>query len=201
MALVEHHLREFRLVTGLDEAGRGCLAGPVVAAAVILPYGFSDSVLNDSKKMTVVQRNSLRWKIERVAVCYAVAFVFPRRIDEVNILWASIEAMHFAIDSMTVIPEHLLIDGNRFSPYKNIPHECVIKGDGKFQSIAAASVLAKTYRDAYMEELHYQFPSYGWNHNKGYPTRMHREGIVAVGSCSQHRNSFKLLGVDQMEKL
>ncbi len=201
MALVEHHLRKFRFVTGLDEAGRGCLAGPVVAAAVILPYGFSDSLLNDSKKMTADQRNSLRWKIEREAVCYAVAFVFPRRIDEVNILRASIEAMHFAIDSMAVTAEYLLIDGNQFYPYKDILHECVIKGDGIFQSIAAASVMAKTYRDAYMEELHYQFPSYGWNKNKGYPTRKHREGIVAVGSCSQHRKSFRLLSADQMETL
>ena len=199
MALVEHSLRKSTLISGLDEAGRGCLAGPVVAAAAILPCGFTDPVLNDSKKLTVDQRNLLRRKIEREAVCYAVAFVFPQRIDEVNILRASIEAMHFALDCMAVTPEHLLIDGNQFYPYKNLSHECIIKGDGKFLSIAAASVLAKTYRDAYMEELHYQFPSYGWDQNKGYPTQKHRDGILALGSCSQHRKSFRLTVAEQIE--
>lgn len=193
MSLAEHSLRINRLIAGLDEAGRGCLAGPVVSAAVVLPGGFHDSVLNDSKQLSKKQRDVLRRKIEQHAVSYAVAFVFPGRIDEINILRASIEAMHVALDSLSTSPDYLLIDGNQFYQYKTIPHECVIKGDGRFLSIAAASILAKTYRDEYMREQHYNFPAYGWERNKGYPTREHRDGIVAHGPCGLHRKSFRLL--------
>lgn len=192
MALAEYHLRKSKIISGLDEAGRGCLAGPVVAAAVILPEGFNDPVLNDSKKLTEKQRNLLRHLIENRALCYAVAFVFPNRIDEINILRASIEAMHVALDSLSVRPEYLLVDGNTFYAYKDTPHECVIKGDGQFLSIAAASILAKTYRDEYMKEQHYNFPTYGWVRNKGYPTREHRKGIAVHGPCGLHRKSFRL---------
>lgn len=199
MALIENPMRASKMVAGLDEAGRGCLAGPVVAAAAILPSGFSDPMLDDSKKLTASQRNILRRQIENHALCYAVTFVYPGRIDKINILRASIEAMHMAVGSLSIIAEYLLVDGNQFYPYKKTPHECVIKGDGKYQSIAAASILAKTYRDKYMEELHYQYPTYGWDRNKGYPTRQHREGIVLHGPCCQHRKSFRLLPAEQLE--
>lgn len=199
MGPIENPFRKTKIVAGLDEAGRGCLAGPVVAAAAILPSGISDPLLNDSKKLTTNQRNILRKRVEKYALCYAVTFVYPPRIDEINILRASIEAMHMAIASLSMEPEYLLVDGNQFYPYKKTPHECIIKGDGKYQSIAAASILAKTYRDQYMEELHFQYPSYGWNRNKGYPTRQHREGIVLHGPCCQHRKSFRLLPEEQLE--
>lgn len=199
MPLVEYHLRKTKIISGLDEAGRGCLAGPVVAAAVILPSGFQDPVLDDSKKLTSKQRDVLRSIIEKSAVCYAVAFVFPSRIDEINILRASIEAMHVAIDSLTMRPEYLLIDGNQFYPYRNTPHECIIKGDGRFLSIAAASILAKTYRDEYMKEKHFNFPGYGWERNKGYPTREHRDGIFTYGPCILHRKSFRLLPAKKLK--
>ncbi len=162
---------------GCDEAGRGCLAGPVFAAAVVLKPGFRCEELNDSKQLSERERNRLRPIIEQNAMCYAVEMCTPDEIDELNILWASVKAMHKALSRLTVTPEHILIDGNRFRPFQQIPHTCVIKGDGKYLSIAAASVLAKTYRDEYMQNLHNQFPVYGWMHNKGYPTRAHREAI------------------------
>ncbi len=183
---------------GCDEAGRGCLAGPVVAAAVVLPKHFRNPALNDSKKLTLAQRNALRIEIERKALSYAVAFIEPEHIDRINILNASFLAMHEAVRQLTITPEHLLIDGNRFNPFEGIPHTCIIKGDGKFHSIAAASVLAKTYRDAYMEEQHARFPHYCWDSNKGYPTVAHREAIRIYGSCELHRKSFTLLSDEQL---
>ncbi len=178
---------------GCDEAGRGCLAGPVTAAAVVLPKRFKHPLLNDSKQLSHAQRNKLRPVIEAEALAYAVCFVEPAEIDEVNILNASFLAMHRAVAKLSVEPQLLLIDGNRFKPYKEIPHECIIKGDGKYMSIAAASVLAKTYRDEYMEMLHVKHPQYGWLSNKGYPTKEHRQAIQSFGSTKYHRRSFRLL--------
>ena len=183
---------------GCDEAGRGCLAGPVVAAAVILPMDFSNALLNDSKKLSEAQRKKLRPIIEKEAISFAVAFVDEQEIDKINILNASFLAMHRAIDQLSLPPEMLLIDGNRFNTYPKIPHECSIKGDGKFLSIAAASILAKTYRDDYMEELHVEFPFYNWASNKGYPTPKHRDGIRRHGPCKYHRQSFTLLPPEQL---
>lgn len=178
---------------GCDEAGRGCLAGPVYAAAVILPPDFEHELLNDSKQLTENQRYKLRSIIETQAVAWAVGIVFPKEIDEINILNASFLAMHRAIDQLTKTPESLLIDGNRFSAYFGIPHQCIIKGDGKYLSIAAASVLAKTYRDDYMQGIHAEFPFYHWNSNKGYPTKAHRAGIRKHGTTNYHRHTFRLL--------
>ena len=178
---------------GCDEAGRGCLSGPVVAAAVILPDNFKSKLLDDSKKLTPKKRNILRNKIEAEALAYGVAFVSHSRIDEVNILNASIEAMHLAIDKLNITPKHIIVDGNRFKPYKDINHDTIIKGDGKYLSIAAASILAKTYRDEYMEMLHEDFPEYNWKQNKGYPTKKHREAIAKFGTTTHHRITFKLL--------
>ena len=178
---------------GCDEAGRGCLAGPVFAAAVVLKPGFRCEELNDSKQLSERERNRLRPIIEQSAMCYAVEMCTPDEIDELNILWASVKAMHKALSRLTVTPEHILIDGNRFHPFQQIPHTCVIKGDGKYLSIAAASVLAKTYRDEYMQNLHNQFPVYGWMHNKGYPTRAHREAIKQHGITIHHRQTFHLI--------
>lgn len=186
---------------GCDEAGRGCLAGPVVAASVILPPGYKNKLLNDSKKLTEKQRDQLRVEIEREAVTYAVGQYSNEQIDEVNILNASFYSMHLALDQLTSIPEHILIDGNRFITYKNIPHTCVIKGDGKYMSIAAASVLAKTYRDELMHQLHQEFPMYGWMGNKGYPTPEHRTAIAQFGACKYHRKSFTLLPPQLMLEL
>lgn len=183
---------------GCDEAGRGCLAGPVFAAAVILPKNFRNKLLDDSKKLTEKQRLELRPIIEREAIAFAVAQVTAQEIDKINILNASILAMHRAIENLGVIPESLLIDGNRFKKYKNIPHQCIIKGDGKFMSIAAASVLAKTYRDDYVDELHLKFPQYDWLNNKTYGTLKHRKAIEKFGITEHHRKSFKLLP-DQLE--
>ena len=179
--------------TGCDEAGRGCLSGPVVAAAVILPKDFESKLLNDSKKLSKKNRDILRIKIEQEALSYGVAFVSHERIDEINILNASIEAMHLAIDKLNITPKHIIVDGNRFKPYKKINHDTIIKGDGKYLSIAAASILAKTYRDEYMEKLHIEFPEYDWKQNKGYPTKKHREAIAKHGSTPHHRMTFKLL--------
>jgi ribonuclease HII len=184
---------------GCDEAGRGCLAGPVVAAAVILPPDFVSSTLNDSKQLSEKKRVLLRNEIEREALAYAVAFVDAPTIDQINILQSSFLAMHNAVDALSKVPEHLLIDGNRFKPYKNIPATCVIKGDGKYLSIAAASILAKTYRDDYMLDLHHQFPVYDWISNKGYPTQKHREAIAKHGTTPFHRMSFTLLSPTQLE--
>jgi ribonuclease HII len=186
-------LDKYRIEAGCDEAGRGCLSGPVVAAAVILDQESCIKGLNDSKKLNEKKRQELRLEIEEKALSYAVALVEPKKIDEINILNASILAMHLAIEKLTVIPEWLLIDGNRFHPYRQIPYNCIIKGDGKFQSIAAASILAKTYRDEIMLSLHEKFPQYGWNKNMGYPTKEHRSAIEQYGTTQHHRMSFKLL--------
>ncbi len=178
---------------GCDEAGRGCLAGPVFAAAVILPDNFSNELLNDSKQLTEKQRYRLRSVIEQEALAWAVASVDNHEIDQINILNASILAMHRALDQLSVRPEHIIVDGNRFKKYGEIPHLCIVKGDGKYMSIAAASVLAKTHRDEYMKQLHEQFPVYNWQKNKGYPTKEHRQGIAAYGTTDYHRLSFNLL--------
>jgi len=182
-----------QLEAGTDEAGRGCLAGPVVAAAVILPDNFSRELLDDSKKLTEPRRRMLRPLIEREALAYGVSFVWQDEIDRINILQASIQAMHRALDQLQPEPEFVIVDGNRFLPYREIPHRTIVKGDGKYLSIAAASVLAKTYRDEYMEQLHKRFPMYGWKGNKGYPTAEHRNAIREHGSCEHHRQSFQLL--------
>ena len=182
-----------RLEAGCDEAGRGCLAGPVVAAAVILPEGFRNELLNDSKQLTEKQREELRPLIEREATAWAVALVDNEEIDRVNILKASILAMHRALDALEVRPEYILVDGNRFLPYGETPYACIVKGDGKYMSIAAASVLAKTHRDEYMRQLDKEYPSYHWAKNKGYPTRDHREAIADHGISPLHRRTFQLL--------
>ena len=182
-----------RVEAGCDEAGRGCLAGPVTAAAVILPPDFSNELLNDSKQLTERQRDRLRPIIEREAVAWAVAMVSPQEIDRMNILRASITAMHRALDQLLVRPEAILVDGNRFYPYHDIPHTTIVKGDGKLMSIAAASVLAKTHRDELMRQLDEEFPQYGWAKNKGYPTPDHRAAIAAHGASPHHRRTFQLL--------
>lgn len=178
---------------GCDEAGRGCLAGPVFAAAVILPPKFRHPLLNDSKQMKEAHRNELRFIIEEKALAYAVASCDNVEIDEINILKASFKAMHKALAQLLMQPGLILVDGNRFTPYGQTPHECIIQGDGKYASIAAASILAKTYRDDFMHQLHDQFPNYGWNENKGYPTRQHREAIRVHGDTPYHRKTFRLL--------
>jgi ribonuclease HII len=175
---------------GCDEAGRGCLAGPVFAAAVILPPGYQHELLNDSKKLSPKQRNILRQIIEKEAIAYGVASCSPEEIDEINILNASFLAMHRAIDKLKPNPQLLLIDGNRFTPYKTIPHRCLIKGDARYLSIAAASILAKTYRDEYMLELHHRYPNYAWLKNKGYPTMEHKLAIREFGITPYHRMTF-----------
>jgi ribonuclease HII len=180
------------LEAGLDEAGRGCYAGPVFAAAVILPKDFHHALLNDSKQLNEKQRDLLRPIIEKESIAFAVASVDNETIDEINILQASFTAMHVSINKLNTLPEFLLIDGNRFKPYQNIPHQCIIKGDGKYASIAAASILAKTYRDEFMQKIHTSFPHYGWNKNKGYGTAIHRNAIEQYGLCSYHRKSFNI---------
>lgn len=182
-----------RIEAGCDEAGRGCLAGAVFAAAVILPPDFSCPELNDSKQLSEHQRYALRPIIEQSAISWAIGTVSPEEIDKINILNASFLAMHRAIQQLDTMPQHLLIDGNRFNPYPNIGHTCIIKGDGKFLPIAAASILAKTYRDDYMKKLHAEYPFYSWDKNKGYPTRAHREAIKQNGVSPYHRMTFQLL--------
>ena len=182
-----------RLECGCDEAGRGCLAGPVVAAAVILPLDFSCPGLNDSKQLTELQRDELRIIIEQEAIAWAVALVDEKEIDEINILNASILAMHRAVDKLTVTPEFIIVDGNKFKKYGNIPHQTIVKGDSKYLSIAAASVLAKTHRDELMMKLHGEFPQYDWDRNKAYPTIKHRQAIKQYGVSPYHRLSYKLL--------
>jgi ribonuclease HII len=177
---------------GLDEAGRGCYAGPVFAAAVILPKDFFHPLLNDSKQLNEKQRDLLRPVIEKESIAFAVASVDNDTIDQINILQASYMAMHLCLDKLTTKPEYLLIDGNRFKPYKKILHQCIIKGDGKYASIAAASILAKTYRDEFMKNIHSTFPQYGWDKNKGYGTVAHREAIDQYGLCHYHRKSFNI---------
>lgn len=181
------------LEAGTDEAGRGCLAGPVTAAAVILPADFDVPLLNDSKKLSEKQRQFLRPVIEDQAIAYAVAHCSPKEVDTINILNASIKAMHRALEKLDPCPNHILVDGNRFHSFKKIPHQCIIKGDGKFQNIAAASVLAKTYRDDLMIDLDLKYPKYNWKNNKGYPTKKHREAILKEGISPQHRKTFRLL--------
>ncbi|HEA31131.1 MAG TPA: ribonuclease HII [Leeuwenhoekiella sp.] len=178
---------------GTDEAGRGCLAGPVTAAAVILPAHFEAGLINDSKLLSHKTRNELRKIIKNKALAYGIAHVFPTVIDEVNILNASLKAMHLAIDQLSTRPEHILVDGNSFKKYPNCTHDCMIKGDSRFLSIAAASILAKTERDYYMERLGIEFPEYGWQQNKGYPTKTHRMAIKRYGITPHHRKSFRLL--------
>ena len=184
---------EFGFECGTDEAGRGCLAGPVTAAAVILPKHFKNKLLNDSKQLSEKNREALKPIIETKAITFGVAQVFQKEIDKINILNASILAMHKAIDQLTTIPDFIIVDGNRFKPYKDIPFETIIKGDGKFMSIAAASILAKTYRDDYMCKIHKEFPMYNWKQNKGYPTKEHREAIAKYGITKYHRKSFRLI--------
>ena len=187
------HFPSDKIIAGCDEAGRGCLAGPVVAAAVILPKNFKNKILNDSKKLSEKKRNLLRPIIEKQAITWAIGIVSPAEIDKINILNASFLAMHRAIENLAIKAELLIIDGNRFNPYTEIPHECIIKGDGKFMSIAAASVLAKTYRDDIMKELDLKFPDYHWKKNNGYPTKQHRKAIDEIGSNKHHRKTFQLL--------
>jgi len=187
------HFPSDRIIAGCDEAGRGCLAGPVVAAAIILPKGFKNTILNDSKVLSEKKRDFLRPIIEKQAITWAIGIVSPAEIDKINILNASFLAMHRAIENLVIKAELLIIDGNRFNPYPEIPHECIIKGDGKFMSIAAASVLAKTYRDDIMKELDLKFPDYHWRNNKGYPTKQHRKAIAEIGTNKHHRKTFQLL--------
>ena len=191
-------LEKNRVEAGCDEAGRGCLAGAVFAAAVILPPDYHNEALNDSKQLTEKQRNALRTVIENEAIAWATGIASPKEIDRMNILRASFLAMHRAIEQLAIQPEHLLIDGNRFTPYPNILHTTIVKGDGKYLSIAAASVLAKTCRDEYMLQLHNEFPHYCWNENKGYPTLSHREAIRLHGITPYHRKSFTLLPPPQL---
>ena len=193
------YYKEDVVEAGCDEAGRGCLAGSVYAAAVILPPDYHNEKLNDSKQLSASQRYALREEIERDAIAWALGIVTAQEIDEMNILRASITAMHRAIDALKVRPEHLIIDGNRFYKYQDLPHTTVVKGDGKYLSIAAASILAKTYRDDYMKELHNEYPFYGWNHNAGYPTKEHRQGIETHGTTPYHRMTFNLTGTVQLE--
>ncbi|MEP3836476.1 MAG: ribonuclease HII [Algibacter sp.] len=181
------------LECGTDEAGRGCLAGPVTAAAVILPENFKNAILNDSKQLSEKKRTVLKPIIEERAICFGVAHIFQEEIDEINILNASILAMHQSIDQLTKTPEFVIVDGNKFKPYKDIPYDTIIKGDGKYLSIAAASVLAKTHRDLYMDKIHEEFPMYNWKQNKGYPTKEHRAAIKKHGITKYHRKSFRLL--------
>ena len=196
--MLENHYFEGKIEAGCDEAGRGCLAGSVYAAAVILPVGYNNPGLNDSKKLTAAKRQQLRIVIERDAVAWAVGVVTPEEIDEINILRASFLAMHRALDQLKVRPEAIIVDGNRFTPYNNIPYATIVKGDGKYQAIAAASILAKTYRDDYMDKLAEEHPYYDWQTNKGYPTKAHREGIRLHGISPYHRKSYNLLGTKQL---
>jgi len=184
---------EFEFECGTDEAGRGCLAGPVTAAAVILPKDFTLELLNDSKKLSEKTREKLKPIIEELSVSFSVTHLEPNTIDEINILNASIQAMQESILKLSPTPNYIIVDGNRFKPVGNIPHSTIIKGDSKYMSIAAASVLAKTYRDAYMDKIHEEFPMYNWKQNKGYPTKEHRAAIKKYGPCKYHRMTFKLL--------
>lgn len=191
--MLELKLKTELVECGTDEAGRGCLAGPVTAAAIILPDNFKNELLNDSKQLSEAKRAALRPLLEDCAITYGVTHIFMEKIDKINILNASILAMQQSIGQLKPQPEHIIVDGNRFKEYKNIPYTCIIKGDGKFMSIAAASILAKTYRDSFMEKIHEEFPMYNWKKNKGYPTKEHREAIRKHGITKYHRKSFRLL--------
>lgn len=191
--MLQHNFSGFKLEAGTDEAGRGCLAGPVVAAAVIIPKKFTHPLLNDSKELTEKQRYELKPFIEKHALAYSVSFVWQDKIDKINILQSSILAMHQSIEQLNIQPEFIIVDGNQFHNYKSIPHQTIVKGDGKYISIAAASILAKTYRDDYMKKIHCDFPDYNWKQNKGYPTKEHRAAIRSFGITTHHRKSFKLL--------
>lgn len=196
--MLKPYYEQGRIEAGCDEAGRGCLAGSVFAAAVILSPDYQNDRLNDSKKLTPKQRYALREDIEREAVAWAVGIVSPQEIDQINILNASILAMHRALDQLQVRPEAIIVDGNRFKPYHDLPHTTIVKGDGKFLSIAAASILAKTYRDDDMLRLAQEYPDYDWQHNMGYPTRKHREAIRQHGVTPYHRRTFNLLGAEEL---
>lgn len=196
--MLKNYYEQGRVEAGCDEAGRGCLAGSVYAAAVILPLDYLNERLNDSKKLTARQRYTLRQDIERDAVAWAVGVVTPQEIDQINILNASILAMHRALDQLQVRPEAIIVDGNRFKPYRDLPHATIVKGDGKYLSIAAASILAKTYRDDEMIRLAQEYPDYDWQHNMGYPTRKHREAIRQHGITPYHRRTFNLLGSEEL---
>lgn len=196
--MLKNYYEQGRVEAGCDEAGRGCLAGSVYAAAVILPPDYRNERLNDSKKLTARQRYALRQDIERDAVAWAVGVVTPQEIDQINILNASILAMHRALDQLQMRPEAIIVDGNRFKPYRDLPHTTIVKGDGKYLSIAAASILAKTYRDDEMVRLAQEYPDYDWQHNMGYPTRKHREAIRQHGVTPYHRRTFNLLGSEEL---
>lgn len=191
--MLKFRFSDFDIECGTDEAGRGCLAGPVTAAAIILPEGFELKLLNDSKQLSEAIREKLKPMIEQQAVCFSVTHLEPQIIDEINILNASIRAMQECILKLNPTPNYIIVDGNRFKPVNNIPHATIVKGDSKFMSIAAASVLAKTYRDEYMDKIHEEFPMYNWKKNKGYPTAEHREAIRKYGTTKYHRMSFRLL--------
>lgn len=197
--MLEPHYYAGLIEAGCDEAGRGCLAGSVYAAAVILPRNYDNPLLNDSKKLSEKKRYELRGQIERDAVAWAVGVVTPEEIDQINILRASFLAMHRALDQLSVRPQAVIVDGNRFVPYHDLPYTTIVKGDGKYQAIAAASILAKTFRDDYMDRLAQEYPYYDWQSNKGYPTRAHREGIRLHGISPYHRKSYNLLGDGQLE--
>jgi ribonuclease HII len=196
--MLKSHYYEGKVEAGCDEAGRGCLAGSVYAAAVILPEDYHNDLLNDSKQLTEKRRYQLREIIERDAVAWAVGIVSPDEIDKINILNASILAMHRALDQLKVRPEAIIVDGNKFKPYHQLPHTTIVKGDGKYLSIAAASILAKTYRDDYMNELAKEYPQYDWLSNKGYPTKKHRDAIRQYGITPYHRKSYNLLGTEEL---
>jgi ribonuclease HII len=191
--MLRSYYTEGAVEAGCDEAGRGCIAGPVFAAAVILPPHYANQALDDSKKLPAKRRQELRILIEQEALAWSVGMVSEQEIDQINILNASFLSMHRALDKLKLLPSQLLIDGNRFTPYRRIPHVCIVKGDGKYASIAAASILAKTYRDEHMESLHQEYPLYGWNRNKGYPTRKHRQAVHMHGPSPHHRRTFRLL--------
>ena len=190
---LKHFYLKGIIEAGTDEAGRGCLAGPVVAAAVILADDFVHPLLNDSKQLTEKQRDELRPYIEKNAIAFGVSFVSENKIDEINILQASILAMHHSLDTLSITPQHIIVDGNKFKPFKKIPYKTIVKGDTKYMSIAAASILAKTYRDAFMQKIGLEFPNYNWKKNKGYPTQQHRNALIEFGITKYHRKSFKLL--------
>lgn len=191
--MLKNNFSGYQFEVGTDEAGRGCLSGPVVAAAVILPLDYHNKLLNDSKQLSEAKRKKLRPIIEKDALAFGVSFVNEKEVDQLNVLQASITGMHRAIAMMSITPEYIIVDGNKFKPYKDVPFETIVKGDAKYLSIAAASVLAKTYRDDFMEKIHEEFPFYNWKNNKGYPTKEHRKAIQEYGITKYHRKTFKLL--------